>query len=116
VPAKRGITPSYEQKSFTRADKEGRLRLVASADGREGSVTIHTDAALYAGVFAAGQQAELAIPRGRHAWVHVARGTARINGHDLAAGDAVSLSNEAAVRVEGAGATDDAEVLVFDLA
>jgi redox-sensitive bicupin YhaK (pirin superfamily) len=118
VPAKRGIAPSYEQKSFTRADKEGRLRLVASPDGREGSVTIHTDAALYAGVFGGGQRAELAIARGRHAWVHVARGKARINGHELSAGDAASLSDEAAVRVEGAGATaaDETEVLVFDLA
>jgi redox-sensitive bicupin YhaK (pirin superfamily) len=118
VPAKRGIAPSYEQKSFTRADKGGRLRLVASPDGREGSVTIHTDAALYAGVFGGGQRAELAIARGRHAWVHVARGKARINGHELSAGDAASLSDEAAVRVEGAGATaaDETEVLVFDLA
>ncbi|MEJ7732312.1 MAG: pirin family protein [Polyangiaceae bacterium] len=118
VPAQRGIAPGYEQKSFMRADKEGRLRLVASPDGREGSVTIHTDAVLYAGVFGAGQQAEVAIPRGRHAWVHVARGKARVNGQELLAGDAASLSDEASVRVEGAEATPgaEAEVLVFDLA
>jgi redox-sensitive bicupin YhaK (pirin superfamily) len=118
MPAERGIAPGYEQKSFARADKEGRLRLVASPDGREGSVTIHTDAILYAGVFGAGQQAELAIGRGRHAWVHVARGKVRVNGQELAAGDAASFSDEAAVRVEGTGAspTDEAEVLVFDLA
>jgi len=118
LPARSGIAPGYEQKSFTRADKEGRLRLVASPDGRDGSVTIHTDAVLYAGVFGAGQQAEQAIPRGRHAWVHVARGKARINGQELSAGDAASLSDETAVRVEGAGdtAADEAEVLVFDLA
>jgi redox-sensitive bicupin YhaK (pirin superfamily) len=113
VPDRRGIAPSYEQKTFPAEAKAGQLRLVASPDGRDGSVTIHTDAALYAGVFAAGQRAELALAEQRHAWVHVVRGTATINGSELAAGDAAGLSGERTVRIEG---IDDAEVLVFDLA
>jgi redox-sensitive bicupin YhaK (pirin superfamily) len=113
MPDQRGIQPSYEQKTFTAADKAGRLRLVASTDGRDGSVTIHSDAALYAGVFEAGQTAELALADQRHAWVHVVRGTARVNGSELTAGDAVGLSGERTVRIEG---IDGVEVLVFDLA
>ena len=112
-PARRGLPPGYEQKSFPAADKAGRLRLVASPDGRDGSVTVHTDASLYAGVLGAGQTAELPLAPGRHAWVHVARGAARVNGHDLTAGDGLALSDEALVRIEG---QDRGEVLVFDLA
>jgi redox-sensitive bicupin YhaK (pirin superfamily) len=86
---------------------------VASADGKDGSVLIHTDARIYAGLFETGATAELAIPQGRHAWVHIARGKARINGHELSAGDGAALSDEPTVKVEGA---DASEVLVFDLA
>jgi redox-sensitive bicupin YhaK (pirin superfamily) len=113
IPEKRGIAPGYEQKRFTAEDKAGRLRLVASPDGRDGSVTIHADAALYAGIFVAGERAELPIAKGRHAWIHVARGTIRANGKDLAAGDGLALSDETAVTIEGTGG---GEVLVFDLA
>jgi len=113
MPDQRGIQPSYEQKTFSAEDKAGRLRLVASPDGRDGSVTIHSDAALYAGVFEAGQRAEHTLAPGRHAWVHVVRGTAKINGTEVAAGDAVGLSDERTVQVEG---LDGAELLVFDLA
>ncbi len=113
IPAERGITPSYEQKSFSPGDRSGRLRLIVSPDGRDGSVTIHADARVYAGTFAHGQSAELALPPSRHAWVHVARGAIRLNGRDMNAGDGAALSKEALVRVEG---IDDAEVLVFDLA
>ncbi|MGO8995197.1 MAG: pirin family protein [Polyangiaceae bacterium] len=113
VPAKAGIAPSYEQKSFPRAEKLGRLRLIASPDGRDGSVTIHASASLYAGVFAEGESGELALPSGRHAWVQVTRGKVRVNGEDLAAGDGAAISSEPAVRVEG---VDKGEVLVFDLA
>jgi redox-sensitive bicupin YhaK (pirin superfamily) len=113
LPDKRGIPPGYEQKTFGRADKAGRLRLVASPDGSDGSVTIHADARLYAGLFEAGQTAEHALADGRHAWVHVVRGKARVNGTDLGAGDAVALSAEREVRIEG---IDASEVLVFDLA
>ncbi|HSS00424.1 MAG TPA: pirin family protein, partial [Kofleriaceae bacterium] len=113
LPDKRGIPPSYEQKTFGRAEKAGQLRLVASPDGSDGSVTIHADARLYAGLFDAGQTAEHALADGRHAWVHVVRGKARVNGTDLSAGDAVALSAERQVQIEG---MDASELLVFDLA
>ena len=113
MPDQRGIEPSYEQKTFSAADKAGRLRLVASPDGREGSVTIHTDAALYAGLFEVGHTAEHTLAAGRHAWVHVVRGSAKINDTVVGAGDAVGLSGEPTVRIEG---LDAAELLVFDLA
>jgi redox-sensitive bicupin YhaK (pirin superfamily) len=112
-PSERGIAPSYEQKAFTRADKQGKLRVVASPDGRDGSVTIHADAIVYAGVFDTGESGELPLGDGRHAYVHVARGKVRVNGRDLAAGDGAALEAEKQVRVEG---VDGGEVLVFDLA
>jgi len=112
-PDQCGIAPSYEQKTFPREDKAGRLRLVASPDGAGGSVTIHTDARLYAGLFDAGQTAQHPLAPGRHAWVHVVRGKAMVNGRELAAGDAVAVSEERTVRIEG---IDASELLVFDLA
>jgi quercetin 2,3-dioxygenase len=114
VPNRRGHAPSYEQKTFGTADKRARLRLVASPDGRDGSVAIHTDAALYAGVFDAGERAALALDAGRHAWVQLARGRLRVNGRELEAGDGVALTDEASVQVEGL--KRGGEVLVFDLA
>jgi redox-sensitive bicupin YhaK (pirin superfamily) len=113
VPAKRGIQPGYEQKAIDRREQAGRLRLVVSPDGRDGSVTIHTDANLYAGLFDKGATGKLDLRQGRHAWVHVVRGQARINGHDLKAGDGAAMSDEPAVHIEG---TEASEVLVFDLA
>lgn len=113
IPDQRGIQPSYEQKTFSDEEKRGRLRVVASPDGRDGSVSIHTDAIVHAGLFDAGEAADLALAGGRHAWVHVARGKVRVNGNELTAGDAVALSDEGAVRVEG---VEGGEVLVFDLA
>lgn len=112
VPNQRGLAPGYEQKTFTDADKRGRLRLVASPDAADGSITIHADARVYAGLFAAGEQAELALADGRGAWVHVARGKLRVNGQELGEGDGLAVENERSVRVEG---IDEAEVLVFDL-
>jgi len=113
IPAERGIAPGYEQKTFTKEVKDGRLHLVASRNGESGSVTIHTDAKLYAGTFGPGQSADLPLEKGRHAWVHVARGTAIVNGRELVAGDAAQLTDEANVTLEG---IDASEVLVFDLA
>jgi redox-sensitive bicupin YhaK (pirin superfamily) len=113
IPSKRGIPPSYEQKTFSREERKGRLRVIASPDGRDGSVTIQAPATVYAGTFAAGESAELAL-RDRHAWVHVATGSARVNGRELHAGDGAALSDEDAVRLEGVGGVGD--VLVFDLA
>lgn len=112
VPSKTGITPSYEQKTFSREEKQGRLRVVASPDARDGSVTIHGDAIVYAGLFDANETSELTLAPGRHAWVHVARGKVRVNGKELAAGDAAGLSDETALRIEGVEA---GEVIVFDL-
>jgi hypothetical protein len=112
LPSKPGIAPGYEQKTFSAADKRGRLRLVASPDGRDGSVTVHTDALVYAGLFDQGQGGEVAVPAGRHAWVHMARGKARVNGQSLGEGDSAGLSDEKLVRIEGVA---DAEILVFDL-
>jgi redox-sensitive bicupin YhaK (pirin superfamily) len=112
VPDKQGIQPGYEQKAFSDADKRGRFRLVASPDGRDGSITIHTDARVYASIVGPGESAELALPPGRYAWVHVARGTARVNGKLVGAGDGIAVSNEPMLKLEG---VDEAEVLTFDL-
>jgi redox-sensitive bicupin YhaK (pirin superfamily) len=112
-PDRRGIAPSYEQKTFSQADKSGQLRLVASPDGANDSVTVHADARIYAAVLATGEVANHELAAGRHAWVHTVRGRARVNGVDLSAGDAVALSEERTVRIEG---IDAAELLVFDLA
>jgi len=112
LPAARGIKPSYEQKAFPNAEKQGRLRVVAAPDGRDGSVTIHTDAIVYAGVFGKGEATTLSLAPGRQAWVQVARGNVRVNGRDLVAGDGLALADEPLVSVEG---MDDGEVIVFDL-
>jgi redox-sensitive bicupin YhaK (pirin superfamily) len=116
LPATRGIAPGYEQRAFTDAEKRGRLRVVASPDARDESVTIHTDAVVYAGLFARGERAELKLAAGRHAWVHVARGKVRVNGRDMSDGDGASLSDEPVVVVEGVAGAAGGEVLVFDLA
>ena len=112
-PALRGIDPGYEQKHFDAAGKRGQLRLLASPDGRDGSVTIHADAALYAGLFDGGETAQLALDPQRLAYVHVARGSVRVNGTPLQAGDAARLDGESRLQLDGG---QGAEVLVFDLA
>ena len=108
-----GIAPSYEQKSFPDAEKRGRLRLVASPDGSEGSVRIHADARMYAGLFDAGESASLALEPGRKGYVHVVRGGIEVNGKPLSAGDAAKLENEARIELSSG---NQAEVLVFALA
>ena len=112
IPSQRGLAPSYAQQAFPPEDSEGRLRLVASTDGRDGSLTIHSDVSLYAGRFTAGQQQTLALAKGRHAWVQVTRGAVRVMGQALSAGDGAALSDEAQLQLEG---SDAGEVLVFDL-
>ena len=112
-PAERGIEPGYEQKTFADTDKQGRLRLIASPDGRDGSVTIHADARVHAGIFGVAQHGELALEEGRHAWVHVAEGVVRVNGETMTTGDGLAISGERQVRIEG---IDEGEVLIFDLA
>jgi quercetin 2,3-dioxygenase len=113
MPDQAGIQPSYEQKTFSDADKRGQLRLVASPDARDGSLAIHTDARVYAGVFGRGETATLELAPKRHAWVQVARGKVRINGNELGEGDGISFSDERVVAIEGVA---DAEVVAFDLA
>ena len=112
-PDERGIAPSYEQKRFEPQEKRGRLRLIASPDAREGSVTIHQDAHVYAGLFDGGERAVHALDAGRRAYVHVARGSIEVNGQALAAGDAVKVVDAREVTLQnGSGA----EVILFDLA
>ena len=112
IPRPLGVQPGYAQKTFTDADKRGRLRLIASGDGAEGSVPISQDARLYAGLFDGDEAAELAIAPGRLAYVHLVRGELEVNGHRLQAGDALKFRDEPRVRV---AAGSGAEVLVFDL-
>ena len=112
-PDVRGIPPSYEQKTFSDADKRGALRLVASPDGAQGSVRIHADAAVYAGLLDADEAVTLALDPARKTYVHLVRGTLQVNGTPLAGGDAAMLEREAALSLT---AGRDAEVLVFDLA
>jgi len=111
-PAQRGIAPGYEQTHFAAAARRGRLALVASSDGAEGSVRIHQDARLFAGLFDALERASLAVEPGRRVYVHLARGRLSVNGQVLEAGDAAKFAGETAIEfTDGA----NAEVLVFDL-
>jgi quercetin 2,3-dioxygenase len=111
-PSAEGIVPSYEQKHFTPEQKRGVLRLVASADGAEGSVKIHQDVRVYAGLFDAAERAQLSLAAKRRAYVHLARGSLNVNGVALAAGDGLKISDVSSLTVSDGRA---AEVLVFDL-
>jgi redox-sensitive bicupin YhaK (pirin superfamily) len=113
MPDERGIPPSYEEKRFETADKQGRLRLVAARDARDGALAIHQDVNLYAGVFKAGEGTSFEMRPGRHAWLQVARGAVTVNGEALKQGDGAAVSEEKLLDLT---ATDDAEILVFDLA
>ncbi len=112
VPNVTGTSPSYEEKRFDDADKRGRLRLVASDDGREGSVTLQADAALYAGRFDGRETARYVLAPGRQAYVHVVRGSVIVDGHALDGGDALKVVDSGELVVE---AGRDAEILLFDL-
>lgn len=111
-PNELSIAPEYEEKRFTPEDKRGRLRLIAAPDGAEGSVRIHQDARVYAGLFDGDERDELALEPDRRAFVHVARGRVTVNGEALNTGDALKITGESKVAIEGGQA---AEVLVFDL-
>jgi redox-sensitive bicupin YhaK (pirin superfamily) len=113
LPAEKGLQPSYEQKMYSPEEKRGDFRLIASRDGRDGSVTVHQDMDLYAIVLSAGERAVREIRPHRHAWVQVARGEIALNGAVLKAGDGAAISEENRLAVE---AKDTAEVLLFDLA
>jgi hypothetical protein len=112
LPDRRGHEPGYEQKAFPEAEKRGRLRLIASPDGVDGSVTIHQDAKLYASLLNPGQAVKHELGKGRHAWLQVARGAVELNGQSLNQGDGAAISDEPQLTVK---ATKDAEVLLFDL-
>lgn len=112
IPNVTGIAPSYEEKRFSAADKRGRLRLVASGDGRDGSVTLHADAALYAGLFDGGETATFRLADSRRAYLHVARGSVVVDGVALAAGDALKIVEAGDIVIESGRA---AEILLFDL-
>lgn len=112
IPDRQGIQPGYEQKAFTDAEKRGRLRLLASPDGSDGSVTMHQDARMYAGLFDGEEAAALDIATGRLAYVHVVRGAAVVNGRPVSAGDALLYADEPRVEIASG---DNAEILVFDL-
>jgi redox-sensitive bicupin YhaK (pirin superfamily) len=113
LPERRGLEPSYEQKTLAPAETQNRLRLVASADGRDGSVTVHQDAQLHVARLDAGKEIAHALAAGRHAWVQVARGTVELNGTALAAGDGAAVSDEGALAIR---ASEPSEILLFDLA
>jgi redox-sensitive bicupin YhaK (pirin superfamily) len=112
LPDRRGHEPGYEQKAFPEAEKRGRLRLIASPDGSDGSVTIHQDAKLYASLLNPGQAVKHELGKGRHAWLQVARGAVELNGKSLTQGDGAAISDEQQLIVK---ATKDAEILLFDL-
>ncbi|MGZ3240947.1 MAG: pirin family protein [Burkholderiaceae bacterium] len=107
-----GVTPSYEEKNFDDAEKRGKLRLIASPDGRDGSVTIHQDAKVYAALLDGNEHASLPIEAGRLAYLHVARGQINVNGNVLKEGDALKAVNETEIELKDG---QQAEVLLFDL-
>ena len=113
LPETQGIAPSYEQTHFSQADKRNRLRLIASRDGRDGSLTVHQDAAIYAALLAPAAVVAHPLAPGRKAWLQVARGSVVVNGEHLGAGDGVAIEDEPSLTVTGRG--DDAEILLFDL-
>jgi redox-sensitive bicupin YhaK (pirin superfamily) len=112
IPERGGLPPSYEQKSFKLAERTNAFRLVASPDGRDGSLTVHQDAKLYSSVLLPGGGARLEVPAGRHVWVQIARGGATVNGRALAAGDGAAVTGETALDF---ASEDGGEILVFDL-
>jgi redox-sensitive bicupin YhaK (pirin superfamily) len=106
------LAPGYEQRHFAAADKRGRLRLIASHDGEDGSVVIHQDARLYAGLFDGAERADFPVPAGRRTWLQVARGAIAVDGTRLQAGDGARTAGPAQLQLHGGA---QAEVLVFDL-
>jgi len=113
LPDKNGYDPGYEQKSFPEAEKRGRLRLIASPDGADGSVKINQDAKLFVTLLPPGEEVRHAIDAKRHAWLQVAKGEVQLNGQTLQQGDGAAISDEKELTIR---ATKDAEVLLFDLA
>ena len=113
IPDRDGIKPRYDQKQFPDSEKRGRLRLVGSTDGREGSIVIHQDVELFAAILNSGEEVTHSLRRGDKAWLQVVRGAIEANGLRLDAGDGAAVENEAVLSVKADG--DGAELLVFDL-
>jgi redox-sensitive bicupin YhaK (pirin superfamily) len=113
IPDREGIAPRYDQKTFPDAEKRGRLRLLGSSDGRDGSIVIHQDVELRAGILAVDERAEHSFRSGRKGWVQLARGSVEVNGQRLDAGDGASLRNETILAVTGKA--EGSEILLFDL-
>jgi redox-sensitive bicupin YhaK (pirin superfamily) len=112
-PAEQGLEPSYEQKSFPEDERRGRLRLVASSDSREGSVRVHQDLDMYAGLFGSGERATHEPAPGRAAWVQVVRGRVRVGDIELSEGDGAAIEDEGSLVIRG---EEEAEIVLFDLA
>ena len=112
LPSAVGIAPGYEQKHFDTASKRGQLRVVLSPDGRDGSVTIHADASMYSGLFDGNEHIAIDLDPARKAYVHLVRGSVRVNGQSLQAGDALRMEGESQLSIDDGV---DAELLVFDL-
>lgn len=112
LPSRQGLLPSYEQKTFSDDEKRNRLRLVASPDASDGSVTVHTNAKLYASILGAGDTVSHRVLPGRHAWIQVVRGTVKVGTEELREGDGASTSDAGPLALEG---VNPSEVLVFDL-
>jgi quercetin 2,3-dioxygenase len=113
LPEQKGSEPSYEQKHFTEADKRGKLRLVGARDGRDGSVVIHQDINLYAAALPVGESVSYTFAPGRVGWLQVARGSVKLNEHQLQVGDGVAIDRETKIDIQGIDG--DAEVLLFDM-
>ena len=113
LPERNGLKPSYEQKAFAPEDRRGRLRLLGARDGRDGAVTIHRDVDLYGTLLKDGESVAHSLAPERQGWVHMARGTARINGQQLYPGDGIAVMQGA---IDITGTSDDAELLLFDMA
>jgi len=112
-PEKRGLKPTYDQKNFPETEKRGKLRLVVSPDGRDGSVKIRQNNELYAAVLGKGESVQHELKPERHAYVQVARGSVMLNGKELEEGDGAAISEEKSVNLTG---VNESEVLLFDLA
>ncbi len=115
LPEKEGLQPSYEQKRFPAEEKRDRLRLVASPDARDGSVTVHQDVELYSALLDSGKSVTHELAPSRHAWLQVTSGAVEVNGTRVAAGDGAAISKESALKITGAS-NDASEFLLFDLA
>jgi redox-sensitive bicupin YhaK (pirin superfamily) len=116
-PEQKNLEPGYEQREFPAAERQRKLRLLASRDGRDGSLRIHQDADLYATVLGGpGQEVAHALPASRHAWLQVTRGSVTLNGETLAAGDGAAITSEPALKISANGSQGHSEFLLFDLA